>query len=65
MSSGATYYVRGPMPAQDGATVWTVVRALEGCTRLVSVAEYMSEHAAIRAAAELNAVAEKAAGLAV
>lgn len=53
------YIVQGPMRAQDGATVWAVMRPGGGAGRLLAIAEYMSEHAAIRGAAELNHAAQQ------
>ena len=61
---GATYFVSGPRRAQDGATVWAVVRSLEAGGRLIAIAEYMNEHDAIRAMSDLNAAAQRARGLA-
>lgn len=58
--TGATYYSVGPVPAQDGAPVWRVVRCLEGTSRQLCIAEYMNEHAATRAVQDLNAAASKA-----
>lgn len=63
--TGATYYVVGPRRAQDGATVWSVARSLEAGGRMLAIAEYMHEHAAIRAMHDLNAAAARAARLAV
>lgn len=60
---GATYYVVGPRRAQDGATVWAVVRSLEAGGRMLAIAEYMNEHAAIRAMNDLNAAAARATAL--
>lgn len=63
--TGATYYSVGPLPAQDGANVWRIVRCLEGSSRQLCIAEYMNEHAATRAMNDLNAAAARAARLAV
>ena len=53
-------HVVGPRRAQDGATVWAVVRSLEAGGRMLAIAEYMHEHGAIRAMTDLNAAAAKA-----
>lgn len=58
--TGATYYVVGPVHAQDGARVWRIVRCLEGTSRQLAIAEYMNEPAAVRAMNDLNAAAAKA-----
>lgn len=46
--------------AQDGRLVWPVVRRLEGCTRLLAVAECLTLQAAQAQAAALNGAAEQA-----
>jgi len=54
-TAGPRYLVRGPVRAQDGAAVWLLLRASDDARRTLALAEYMSEHAATRAAAERNA----------
>lgn len=58
--SAAPYSAHGPVRGQDGQPCWVVVRQLEGCTRLVAIAESRSAQAAWQHALELNAAAERA-----
>lgn len=37
--SAAVYSAHGPVTGQDGRPAWAVVRTLEGCSRLLAVAE--------------------------
>lgn len=59
MSAGL-YSAHGPVQGQDGGPAWVVVRQLEGCTRLLAVAEARTAQAAWKHAMDLNAAAQRA-----
>lgn len=48
------YVVDGPMRAQDGRTVWAVVRPIEGTWRSTQVGESLTQAGAQRWADRLN-----------
>jgi len=58
--SSLTYTAGQCGRAQDGRLVWPVVRRLDGCTRLLAVAECLTLAAAQAQAQALNEAAAKA-----
>lgn len=58
--SAAVYSAHGPVTGQDGRPAWAVVRTLEGCSRLLAVAEASTAQLAWEHARALNDAAQKA-----
>lgn len=56
-ASPTLYCVDGPVRAQDGRTVWTVVRPIEGTWRSTQVGESLTQAGAQHWADRLNAEA--------
>lgn len=56
MSAAPVYRVRGPLRAQDGRTVWQVVRPVDGTPQTWPLMECLSAELAQRQCDELNTV---------